>query len=218
MELIDRAGEWRRLVEHYRQLTDDELVDLARQPSALTDIAQQALQQEVANRRLKIPPEEPPRGPEPSPDVPEGADDPYAADRELIQIATVWSLRDALKLERLLDSAGIPFYMGPEKATSADAVTSNFADGVGVQIMQAGLSVSGHAMKDYFPKDEPPEAKAEASEELAIHCPKCHSTEVVFEELDPEPAEADGKPSSKFKWRCDLCGNEWEDEGVETEE
>ena len=58
MQTLDPAGDWLRLSEHYRQLTDDELVGLARQTSELTDVARQALAQEVANRRLKIQPEE----------------------------------------------------------------------------------------------------------------------------------------------------------------
>jgi hypothetical protein len=50
MELIDQAGEWRRLAEHYRQLTDDELVDLARQMSDLTDGARDALKQDLQSQ------------------------------------------------------------------------------------------------------------------------------------------------------------------------
>ena len=41
-----------------RQLSDDELLGLARQTSGLTDVAQQVLTQEIVSRRLKIPPEE----------------------------------------------------------------------------------------------------------------------------------------------------------------
>src|SRR5579859_5270981 len=137
MELIDQAGEWRRLAEHYRQMTDGELLDLARQRSALTDAAQQALAQEISSRKLTIPSEEPPPLPEPPPDVPDDADDPYAKERELIEIATLWSLRDALRLQYLLDVAGIPFYLGPQKATRVDPAT-NFAGGVAVKIMRVG--------------------------------------------------------------------------------
>jgi DNA-directed RNA polymerase subunit M/transcription elongation factor TFIIS len=218
MELIDHAGEWRRLAEHYRQMTDGELVALARQPSALTDVAQQALAQEVSSRKLKIPPQEPEeeRTPEPQRDGSD-EDDPFAEQREFTEIAFVWSLQDAQKLQGVLDAAGIPFCIGPEKATRADAVRSNFSDGLGVQVMKVAAASAHMAMVNYSPEDEPPEWATE-SDDLAIRCPKCHSTEVVFEELDPQPEEVEGKPSSKFKWRCDSCGNEWEDEGVETEE
>jgi len=220
MQTLDPAGEWLRLSEHYRQLSDDELVGLARQTSELTDVAQQALAQEIANRRLKIPPEESaaPRSPELQPDSAEDGESPYAEDRELVVVCTVWSLADALKLQRLLDTAGIPFYMGPEKATGVDAVTSNFANGLSVQIMQVGLSWARQVLRQYFPADEPPEEKADESDNLAIHCPKCHSAEVVFEDLDRGPENSEGKPSSKFKWACDSCGHEWEDDGLVTEE
>jgi DNA-directed RNA polymerase subunit M/transcription elongation factor TFIIS len=220
MQTLDPAGEWLRLSEHYRQLTDDELVDLARETSELTDVAQQALAQEIANRRLKIPPDgsPAPRSPEPQPDSAEDGQSPYAEDRELVVIRTVWSLGDALKLQRLLDTAGIPFYMGPEKASGVDAVTSNFANGLSVQVMHVGAPWARQALQQYFPADEPAEEKADESDNLAIHCPKCHSTEVVFEDLDPGPENSEGKPSSKFKWTCDSCGHEWEDDGVVTEE
>jgi hypothetical protein len=37
-----------------------------------------------------------------------------------VEICTVWSLSDALQLQTLLDRAGIPFFMGPEKATAME--------------------------------------------------------------------------------------------------
>jgi DNA-directed RNA polymerase subunit M/transcription elongation factor TFIIS len=220
MQPLDPAGEWLRLSERYRQLSDEELVGLACQTSELTDGAQQALAQEIASRRLKIPPDEAAARPIPEPQL-DSTDDsksPYAEDRELVVICTVWSLADALRIQRLLDTAGIPFYMGPEKATDVNAVTSNFANGLSVQIMQVGVPWARQALQVYFPADEPPEEKAKESDNLAIYCPKCHSTEVVFEDLDRGPENSEGKPSSKFKWTCDSCGHKWEDDGLVTEE
>jgi hypothetical protein len=60
----------------------------------------------------------------------------------LVAIRKVWSERDARRLQRVLDVAGIPFYMGKEEATGVDDVTSNFAEGVPVGVMQIG--VPGH--------------------------------------------------------------------------
>jgi hypothetical protein len=117
MQTLDPAGEWLRLSEHYRQLSDDELVGLARQTSDLTDDAQQALAQEIANRRLKIPPEESvaPSSPEPQPDSTEDGESPYAEDRELVVICTVWSLADALKSTALARHGRNPvFYRAGE--------------------------------------------------------------------------------------------------------
>lgn len=223
MQTLDPAGEWLRLSKHYRQLSDNALIDLARQTSDLTDIAQQVLAQEVAGRGLKIPPKEPavPRLPQSRPAwLPDSAGDaesPYADDRELVTICKVWSLADALKLQRLLDTAGIPFYIGPEKATGIDAVTSNFANGLSVQIMRIGLPWAYRVFQEYFPADEPHEEKTDEPDNLAMHCPRCRSTEVVFEDLDRGPENSEGEPSSKFKWTCDSCGHEWQDDGLLTE-
>ncbi len=215
MEIIDRAGEWRRLAEHYRQMTDEELLALARQMSALTEGAKDALKQEISNRRLKIPPEEQPRRPEPPPDVPED-DDPYVEDRKLVEVATVWSLRDAQKLQYVLDVAGIPFYMGPQKATRVDPGTMNFTNGVAVKIMRVGWYWALQAMQNYFPADEPPEDKVDFSEnfKVEVRCPRCRSTDMIFERLVSELQDDAKEPAQRFKWTCDSCGNEWQDNGV----
>lgn len=208
MEGFDPAGEWRHLSEHYRQMRDDELVILARQKSELTEVAQQALTQEISYRRLTLPAEETSL-PIPEPD-PESL---YAEDRELVDLRTVWSLRDALQLQTLLDRAGIPFFMGSEKATGVDSVTSDFGKGVGVQIMQIGIPFARQAMSHYEPADEPAQKPDEELEELPVRCPKCRSTEVVLGGLLSEaPLSADS--AAKFEWTCDSCGYEWEDDGI----
>jgi hypothetical protein len=57
METIGPA-ESLRLAEHYRRLTDDELIEIAHHKDDLTEMAQQALAIEVASRRLTVPPKE----------------------------------------------------------------------------------------------------------------------------------------------------------------
>lgn len=220
MENFGPAGEFHHISEHYRRLSDDELLDLARQPSELTEIAQQVLASEISQRRLKVEPEKP-APPRPQvwtpPETPE-ADDPYDEDRRLVTLCTVWSLADALQVQNLLDTAAIPFFMGRERATSVDAVTSNFAEGVGVAIMNIGLPWAREVMQHYEPINDqtPKEETEEGAKKLLARCPKCHSTEVVFEEL---AAPAAGKPSPQvFKWICDSCGHEWEDNGILKEE
>jgi DNA-directed RNA polymerase subunit M/transcription elongation factor TFIIS len=123
-------------------------------------------------------------------------------------------VRDALKIQAILDEAGIPFFMGPEKATGVDEVTSNFANGVGVQIMRIGMTWAMPAMGHYEPEDDPTPKDSEELEELPVRCPKCHSTEVVFEGLTSAPAITTDESTQKFKWTCDSCGHRWEDDGV----
>src|SRR6266700_7664470 len=62
MGSIHAAGEWLRLSEHYRQMTDGELIAIARDRSQLTEIAQEILAQELSQRKLKVEPEEQPTG------------------------------------------------------------------------------------------------------------------------------------------------------------
>src|SRR5262249_28221376 len=138
MSLIDEPGEWLRLSDHYRHMTDGELIKIASDRDQLTEIAQQILAMELSARRLKLD-EVNPRSPKvarmvasPSPGelrttqqpkaaVPMSGDDEscrgtaaadrYAEDRKLVRLLTVWSLRDALQVQHLLDVASIPFYM-----------------------------------------------------------------------------------------------------------
>jgi DNA-directed RNA polymerase subunit M/transcription elongation factor TFIIS len=199
-------------------MTDEELIELGLDSSELTDMARQALAMEISQRKLKVPPadEVNPRGEVRPPAPPsEEDDDPYAEDRELNEICTVWSLEDALQLQRLLDVAGIPFFMGAENTTRVDAGTMNFAQGISVKVMRIGLPWTWQVMQNYSPKDAPPEPKLEELGEAAIYCPKCHSTEVVFDELVNE--KTNEKSPQKYRWTCESCGHEWEDEGVETD-
>lgn len=231
-------------------MTDEELLELARQTSDLTAVAQDALASEISARKLKVEPEVEPKNPprlarlgvypalEPKPakfaphesdtsGVPsvepgisaeaesDGADS-YVEDRTLVTICTVYSRADALQVQNLLDQAGIPFYMGEEEAQDVDAVTSNFAEGVSVLIMSIGVPWARVAMEHYEPKDDPNPRFIEEPDEVPVRCPKCHSTEVIFEELVPVSSNAE-KTLPRFKWICDSCGHEWEDDGVAKE-
>jgi DNA-directed RNA polymerase subunit M/transcription elongation factor TFIIS len=212
MDTVDAAGEWRRLAEHYRQLTDSELIDLARNRAELTAVAQQCLSDEVSVRRLKI---EPVETEERRPAmVPEPPDSLYAEERSLVTLCTVWSVGDALQIQSLLDRAGIPFCMGKERATSVDRVTSSFAEGVPVGVMRVGWPWASGLLRDYFPKDVPASEKNDELPDIFIRCPKCKSEEVVFEHMQDEDPATHQKIVQKYEWKCDSCGYEWEDDGV----
>jgi DNA-directed RNA polymerase subunit M/transcription elongation factor TFIIS len=193
-----------------------ELLSLARNPAALTEAAQQVLKAELSSRRLELPPpeESAPSPPEPEPDP----DSPYAEDRELVELRKVWSLSDALQLQWLLDRASIPFYLGEEKVTGVDKLTSNFSSGVSVKVMRVGYPWAWQAVRDYEPADEPPEEEQpEDWEEIPVSCPKCRSADVVFERLSSGPQKKKEDPDPNFEWTCDACGYQWEDKGMLTE-
>ena len=197
-------------------------------------MAQTALQQEISARKLKVPPLEEQRETNwAPPDDSESDDSPYAEERKLVGLATVWSRRDAEQLQALLTEAGIPFCIGPEKATSVDEVHSSFSDSLQVQVMRAAFPYVQSCLRHYEPQDEPAEEKVDDDPDLAVHCPKCHSTDVVFEHLagaqgseegddDSEETDADEVETTspttarKFDWTCASCGYKWEDEGIES--
>lgn len=238
MDTLGPAAESLRLAEQYRQMSDDELIELAQQPSELTESAQVALRQEISSRRLTIPPVEDQHVTnwQPTEVVNDESDDsPYAEERKLKMLVTVWSRRDAEQLQALLVQAGIPFYIGRERATSVDDVRASFTDGLDVRVMKAAFPYVQGLLRHYEPQDEPAEEKQAWDADLAVHCPKCHSTDVVFEhlsgdshisegseeddseELDAEDVETEPAATSrKFDWKCAACGYQWEDDGVES--
>ncbi len=235
MDTADPAAEYLRLAEHYRQMNDEELLQLSAQSDKLTASAHQALASEIRHRGLKaeaIPEDktlskssfEGPKFRQESPSSEAPADDSsetdsgYEEDRKLMELCTVWSLHDALKVQSILDVAGIPFFMGPEKATGVDKVTSNFSNGVSVQIMQIGFPWAYEAMKNnYFPEDNPSEDPREDVQEIPIRCPRCRSTEVIFNRLVSAVGAPSDVSSRKFEWSCDSCGAIWQDDGMAKE-
>lgn len=210
MATMDGAGEWRRLSEHYGRMSDGELLALARKKAELTEVAQDTLKNEMAARRLKLEPEAVVAPPSP----PRELSPAYEEDRQLVQICTVWSLVDALQVQQLLDRAGIPFFMGDERANDASLVTSNFADGVAVVIMQVGVPWAREALQYYEPLNEPKQERAEEPREIPVRCPKCRSTEVVFDHLIGEEPRTEKDSPQQFEWRCDSCGHRWKDDGI----
>ncbi|HEX8817081.1 MAG TPA: hypothetical protein VF753_16410 [Terriglobales bacterium] len=221
MATYDPAGEWLRLSQRYAQMSDGELLALAQQKSELTDSAQQALAGEISRRGLKVEPPKPVEQPRPEPPP----DSPYAEDLKLVEVAKVWSLADAMQLQDVLERAGIPCFMGKEKAASVDKVSSNFAQGVSVKVPQIGVPWARQAMENYSPANEPV-APADDGE-VAAYCPQCHSTEIFYDrvveeredgseqdessELDEEDSD---ESSAKYEWVCETCGNRWVEDGI----
>jgi hypothetical protein len=189
-------------------MTDGELLALACKKADLTEAAQQAIQFELSQRRLKVEPDEPTtpfqaRDPE---------DDPYAEDREFISIGSVWSQADAIQAKELLDRAGIPSLFGPEKSASVEGIKSNFADGVSVYVMRVGAPWAHGALKYYEPLNNPPQSPEDLAER-SVKCPKCGSDGVIFEDFVEAP-DVTSDSAKQFRWKCDSCGHEWIDDGV----
>jgi hypothetical protein len=154
MDTLDPAGEFLRISERYRQMSDDELLVLIPQSSELTPFAQQALANEVRSRGLKAEIEDEDKGTSArppfkesqfkppsvflvheSPKFRESADDDFpgsdsSSDPDSYQddrsSAPYGACATRSRYRRFSMKPVFPFFMGPEKATGVDEVTSNF--------------------------------------------------------------------------------------------
>ena len=238
MAEIDAAAEWQRLQELYRDMSEDQLEAVAKRGYELTDIAKQVLHSEILHRQLKVTVRlQPPI--EEEPELLGDADfDP--ATLELAQAFSVQTRDQAAWLKQTLNDAGIPCYFGPDLLENIDQLEFLPEHSIGVKVLKHDLYRVQPVKKNFgerFPSpedDQPPD--------LEVHCPQCRSAEVVFEGFDSKEAqridEADdgddldededssepenveesraADPHAKFHWKCDHCGHEWEDEGVES--
>jgi len=213
MEMIDRAHEWRRLKELYRQKADGELAVLAAQGYQLTELAQEALKAEISSRRLDIKIET--ALPEPVEETePVG---PYEFDPENLELvphARVWSMEEARATKAIYDNAGIPSYLGDENLECVDDYKGSFEGGVDLKVRQADSRRASavrhkHALENGT-EDQNPE---EEDKYIPPRCPGCRSEEIVFESREPG-LEGNAAFHAKFNWSCDACGHEWQDDGV----
>lgn len=206
---IDRVEEWRRLKDQYAAMSDDELEAIACDGWELSDVAQQALQGEMSSRGLKIQLHgPPPASPATEPRDTTGRFDP--ADLELTVAQQVWDLAEARRVKEILDTAGIPSYFGPQDVEEVDEMGPGFEGGMDVKVREADHQRAMQALTSASP------AESQTQPDYTPRCPKCHSTEIVFQGLDGEAVE-DSTPNSKFNWSCDACGYRWKDDGVEQE-
>ena len=206
---IDRVEEWRRVKDQYAAMSDDELEAIASDGWELTAVAQQALQGEISSRGLKVQLKAvPPGSPAPEPSEAAARFDP--ADLDLVVVQQVWDLSEARRVKEVLDGAGIPSYFGPKDVEEVEELGLGFEGGVDVKVREADHQRAREALATASP------AETQAQPDYTPRCPKCHSTEIVFQSLDGEPVE-DSTPTSKFNWSCDACGYGWKDDGVEQE-
>lgn len=212
METIDRAEEWRRLKELYREKADEELAVVAAEGYQLTDLARQALEAEIASRHLSIAiVSEPPEDfiePEPM-----GDDnfDPIGLD--LVPLGVYWEREAIAERKNILDAAGIPSYIGEGAAERVDDFHGSFERGIELLVRGVDLQHAFQACAYHAQQKENQTATPEDDNYIPPKCPKCGSEDIVFEGRDPN-LTSDNSADSKFNWSCDACGHEWEDDGV----
>jgi hypothetical protein len=197
-------NERQRLAANYASMTDGELQRLARSAESLTDLAWDALEDEMDRRHLEVA-EEPLPEPRQQMEM-----------RELVTIRQFRDLPEALLAKGSLESAGIECFLADENLVRLDWFISNFIGGIKLNVRAPDAENAKHLL------DEP------ILEGLYVQgvglyeqprCPKCQSLDVNFQELDAPIAYMSAflrvpMPLQRPGWRCHACDAEWAEDGV----
>ena len=218
----DPVEEWRRLTEHYRTLTDDQLNELAIDLSDLTEVAQQVLRGEMKSRGLRDPQAlpRPARKAEISPATPphflldpSDADDSVSGDESHLPHDYTWKTllcecekwEQAWQLQEALRRAGIESWIdgpGPYSPLAELDLTSPRILVAADELDQARIIAA-----QPIPQDIIDESRIKVPEFQLPTCPTCGTADPLLEGIDPVNL-----------WRCEMCGRQWTDPGGRPEE
>ena len=201
---LDHQREKRRLAANYAAMTDGELQKLARNAESLTELAWDALEDELDRRHLELPDD---AAPEPRKEM---------EIRELVTIRQFRDLPEALLAKGSLESAGIECFLADENLVRLDWFISNFIGGIKLNVRTVDVENAQKLL------DEP------ILEGLYVQgvglyeqprCPYCQSLDVNFQELDRPIAYMSAFlrvpiPVQRPAWRCHACDAEWEDDNA----
>lgn len=201
MSILDDSKEHQRLADTYAAMSDGELQRLARNPDALTEIAWEALEDELDRRHLEIPRDH--------------AEPATTVDfQKLVVIRQFRDLPEALLAKGSLESSGIECFLRDDNLVRLDWFISNFIGGIKLCVRPEDVQNAQQLL------DEP------ILEGLYVQgvglyeqprCPKCGSLDVNFRELDRPIAYLSAflrvpMPVQRKAWRCHDCSLEWDDE------
>jgi hypothetical protein len=206
---LNEERERRRLAENYAGMADGELQRLAQSAESLTEVAWDALEDEMDRRHLKC-------------SESDWSEDDAPERRqalEMQELAIIRQFRDlpeALLAKGCLESAGIECSLADENLVRLDWFISNFIGGIKLKVHPADVENACKIL------DEP------ILEGLYVQgvglyeqprCPQCQSLDVNFQELDRTIAYVSAflrvpMPVQRPAWHCHACHAEWEDDGA----
>jgi hypothetical protein len=200
---LNQQREKRRLAANYAGMTDGELQLLARNADSLTELAWDALEDELDRRNLEPVEDDPTPEPRPSLEM-----------QELVTIRQFRDLPEALLAKGSLESAGIECFLADENLVRLDWFISNFVGGIKLNV-RAEDETNARKLLDE------PILEGLYVQGVGLYeqprCPKCGSLDVNYQELDKPIAYVSAFlhvpiPAQRPAWRCHACGAEWEEE------
>ena len=135
---IDPGEKRARLSEFYANKTDEELAEIAGQAHELTDVAGEALRNEMARRQLS----------------PQQLEHPGTARkeeldfRELVTIRSFWGLLEAEVAKGLLDSAGIEAFLFDDNMVRMDWFNANALGGVKLRVDAQNVEAADRVLQE----------------------------------------------------------------------
>jgi hypothetical protein len=190
------------LAAQYTQMSEMELMELARSYDGLLEIAQVALRAEFARRGL-----EPPLAEEPE----------EWEFRRLVAVRRYRDLAEAYVGRSLLESAGIPAWIADENLVRMDWFYSNLVGGMRLQVDERNEAAAREILEERAPK-----TITYGEEEIYVQptCPKCGSDEITLgsgtergRSLLALYVLAIPVPPREAAWHCEACGAQWVDSG-----
>jgi hypothetical protein len=203
---LDDQRERQRLTATYAAMTDGELQRLAQSADSLTELAWEALEDELDRRHLKYPDDA----------ACEYAVTEHRQELELQQLVTVRQFRDlpeALLAKGCLESVGIECFLGDDNLVRLDWFISNFIGGIKLKV-KVGDAENAQKILDE------PILEGLYVQGVGLYeqprCPICQSLDVNFQPLDRPIAYMSAflrvpLPVQRPAWHCRSCDAEWED-------
>lgn len=196
------SDESTRLQGLYSTMSDGELEQIEADSVSLTDVARTALATELQRRRLS----------NPDPSQPTDSPEAEVEFQHLVPVRKFRDLPEALLAKGSLDSAGIECHLGDDNMVRMDWFISNLLGGVKLLVKPEDAEAADEILDQPIPENFDVDGIGNYE---SPECPKCHSLDVSFQELNKPVAYTSAWiavpiPLHRKAWKCHACGAEWE--------
>ena len=190
--------------EHYRSLSDSELLQVESDWHSLVEDAKAALQTEFSRRGLDFA----------TPTLPEGDISPSEY-RDLVTIRQYRDLSEAIVARGVVESAGIYCFLKDENFVRLDWQMSNLIGGIRLQVAAADVEAAEAVLAQPVPEaiTFPDQPNFEQP-----RCPRCSSIDILWERRGRKAALFSlylfsfPLPRGSESWHCSNCGLRWVEE------